>query len=224
MSEPLDQSVLLLGKAEDPWTERAVAIVRRAFARVEVHLGTWGAALPKEAREWSGDWIISYLSRWVVPNDLLERAGIAAINFHPGPPEYPGVGCTNFAIYDGAREYGVTCHHMTAPVDSGRIVAVRRFPVGVDEALFELHRRTHEHLIELLELLISDLAAGKALPESEETWARPAYTRQEFEALRRIDPAMEEEEIARRVRATRFPNMPGAYLELAGHRFEVQTT
>lgn len=224
MPTPRDHSVLFLGKADDEYTARALATTKATFGRVESFLGRWGDPWPKEARDWSGDWVISYLSRWVVPNDLLKQARIAAINFHPGPPEYPGVGCTNFAIYDGAREYGVTCHHMTASIDSGRIVAVQRFPVDDGETLYELHCRTQEHLIELFESLMRDLVAGKPLPESEEAWARPAYTRQEFEALRRIDPTMPEEEIARRVRATRFPNMPGAYLELAGHRFEVQTT
>ena len=71
---------------------------------------------------------MSYLARWIVPAPLLARA-VLALNFHPGPPEYPGYGCNNFAIYEGAREYGVTCHHMAPRVDTGAIVEVLRFPV-----------------------------------------------------------------------------------------------
>ncbi len=88
-----------------------------------------GRSTAREARSWQGDYIISYLSRWVVPAELLERARRAAVNFHPASPDYPGIGCNNFALYENAAEYGVTCHHMAPRVDSGEIIAVRRFPV-----------------------------------------------------------------------------------------------
>ena len=54
---------------------------------------------PKEAKKWQGDYIISYLSRWIVPSYLLNNAKIASFNFHPASPEYPGIGCNNFALY-----------------------------------------------------------------------------------------------------------------------------
>ena len=51
------------------------------------------------------------------------------INFHPGSPEYPGTGCTNFAIYNKEKEYGVTCHYMKTSVDSEILSQVKRFPI-----------------------------------------------------------------------------------------------
>ena len=120
------RAVLFLGKADDAHTGRAAEFCRLNFSEVEVHVGKWGEPFPGPARAWSGDCIISYLARWIVPRDLLQRAG-TAINFHPGPPEYPGYGCNNFAIYDEAREYGVTCHHMAPRVDTGAIIAVKRW-------------------------------------------------------------------------------------------------
>src|SRR4030095_109021 len=90
---------------------------------------------PQDLHNWKGDLIISYLSQWIIPQLLLEKAAVAALNFHPGPPEYPGIGCTNFAIYDNVDEFGVTCHHMAARVDTGKIIAVKRFPVYESETV-----------------------------------------------------------------------------------------
>ena len=131
MSPTSPPSILFLGKAEDAGTQRALEHCHRLSANVEVHVGRWGDAFPSAARDWSGDLIISYLSRWVVPADVLGAARVAAINLHPAPPEYPGIGCINFALYDEVTQYGVTCHHMAPTVDTGPIIAVRRFPANL---------------------------------------------------------------------------------------------
>lgn len=74
---------------------------------------------------------------------------MAAINFHPAPPEYPGSGCINFALYDNAQEYGVTAHLMNEKIDNGRILEVRRFPIGKLDDLESLLSRTHRELTNL---------------------------------------------------------------------------
>src|SRR5512143_1330310 len=117
-------SLLFLGKADDKDCARALAFCQKSFPSVSFCLGRWGDPLPPEIRAWKGDYIISYLSRWVVPAELLSRARKAAINFHPASPEYPGIGCNNFALYEDAKEYGATCHHMASTVDTGKIIAV----------------------------------------------------------------------------------------------------
>src|SRR5438477_88283 len=99
-------SVLFLGKIHDECTQKALDYCRQKFASVSGHLGKWGDPLPTPAADWEGNYIVSYLSRWVVTEALLKRATTGAINFHPAPPEFPGVGCTNFALYQEAKEYG----------------------------------------------------------------------------------------------------------------------
>ena len=64
-----------------------------------------------------------------VPAKLIKNANKIAINFHPGPPEYPGIGCTNYAIYNEDKNYGVTCHIMTDKIDDGLILSVNRFKI-----------------------------------------------------------------------------------------------
>jgi methionyl-tRNA formyltransferase len=189
-----------LGKASDSHVARAVDFCRRNFATVGVYLGTWDDPLPKGAVSWNGDLIISYLARWIVPSGLLGRAG-TAINFHPGPPEYPGYGCNNFAIYESAREYGVTCHHMAPRVDTGAIIEVTRFPVLPADNAGTLLARAYDVQLALFHRIVGLIARGETLPASAETWTRKPFTRAQFGELGRLTPGMTEQEIARRKRA-----------------------
>ncbi len=212
-------SLLFLGKDGDPDCLRALNFCRTAFEPLAFCLGKWGDPLPEEIRNWQGDYIVSYLSRWVVPDALLQRARKAAINFHPASPDYPGIGCNNFALYENASEYGVTCHHMASRVDTGRIIAVRRFPLYPEDDVAALLKRTYEHQIALFLEIAQLMADGRELPSSDETWTRPPFTRKQFNELFRITPEHSKEEIARRIRAVSYaPFQP--YVELEGYRFE----
>jgi methionyl-tRNA formyltransferase len=212
-------SLLFLGKANDSDCARALAFCQQNFAQLTYCLGKWGDPLSDDIRRWEGDYLISFLSRWVIPEDLLKRARRAAINFHPASPEYPGIGCNNFALYENAREYGVTCHHMAAKVDTGRIIAVKRFPVYPADDVAALLKRTYENQIALFFEIAQLMADGKELPVSRETWTRPPFTRKQFNELFRITPDMPKDEIARRVRAVSFEGWQ-PYVEIEGFRFE----
>jgi len=214
-----DLSVLFLGKADDEDCTRALEFCQARFARVAFCLGRWGDEFPPEARDWDGDYIISYLSRWVVPEYLLDRARKAAINFHPAPPEYPGIGCNNLALYEDAKEYGVTCHHMASKVDTGAIIAVKRFPVYGEDNVATLLERTYECQIALFFEIIGIISEGKELPTSKEKWTRPPFSRRQFNELFKITTAMNKDEIARRIRAISYKSWQ-PYIELEGYRFE----
>jgi len=214
-----DQSILLLGKGNDEYSHKAIAWLRAYGLKVEAYVGkrTHNFPLKNDGRSW--DWVISYLSPWVIPDWLLARAKKAAINFHPGPPEYPGIGCTNFAIYNEEKIFGITCHHMISHVDSGAIIEVKRFPIYPSDNVFELTKRCYIHIFELFKEIVMIIQKDCSLPSSAEQWKRKAYTRSELDALCVIRPDMSETEIQRRLKATTFPGMPGAYVILGKEKF-----
>jgi methionyl-tRNA formyltransferase len=211
-------SLLFLGKADDPDCSRALEFARTSFGPVTHCLGRWGDPLPDPVKSWQGDYIISYLSRWVVPAEVLRRAQRAAVNFHPASPAYPGIGCNNFALYENAAEYGVTCHHMAAQVDTGAIIAVRRFPILPQDDVAALLKRTYENQFALFLEVAALMASGSELPAANETWTRRPYTRKEFNELFRITPEMSGDEIARRIRALSYGSFQ-PYVEISGFRF-----
>jgi methionyl-tRNA formyltransferase len=212
-------SVLFLGKKNDAHCGQALEFIRQNSGQVEAACGTFGEKFPDGLRDWQGDVIVSYLSRWIVPKRLLRRAKLA-INFHPAPPEYPGIGCNNFALYENASQYGATCHHMAEVVDSGQIIGVKRFPVFQTDTVASLLERTYAFQLTLFYEIMGTVFSGGTLPASTETWTREAFTRDQLNELSMIDPMMSAEEIRRRVRAVTYgPWRPTA--RIGGMTFEL---
>ena len=205
-------SILLLSKTSD-WCKAAQRFLAAHANEVTIVDGEFGDPIPSEFDTWRGDYIVSFLSPWIVPEAVLHRTAKAAINFHPAPPEYPGIGCYNFAIYDGAQVYGVTCHHMAVRVDTGAIVRVVRFPILRDDTVALLKERSMSYLLTLFYDIASLIVRGAELPACGEAWTRQPYTRRELDDLCRLSPDMDSSEIDRRVRATAFPGAPGAYMD-----------
>jgi len=217
--EKKNASVLFLGKASDAYVEKALQFCQRNFKEVTAYLGSWGDPIPESAEWWNGELIISYLSRWVVPDFLLKRSKIAAINFHPASPNYPGIGCNNFALYEDTKGYGVTCHHMASAVDTGNIIAVKRFPIFSTDNVASLLARTYDYQLVLFYEIMNYILSGQELPVSQEQWTRKAFSRKEFNKLGEITLEMDSEEIERRIRATAF-NDWGPIIEIFGYVFE----
>jgi methionyl-tRNA formyltransferase len=104
-------------------------------------------------------------------------------------------------------------------VDSGEIIAVRRFPIHPEDDVAALLRRTYENQIALFLEIAPIMAGGRELPSTGESWTRAPFTRKEFNDLFRITPDMPEEEIARRIRAVSYGSYQ-PYVEIGDHRFE----
>lgn len=208
--------VLLLAK-KDSWCDNAVILSRMAFGdRLTVHQGTTSDPFPKILKDqWYA--LISYRSPWVLPEDLLSQSELA-INFHPGSRDYPGYGCYSFAIYEHATEYGCVCHHMAKVVDTGPIIAERRFRTLDCETVEALKFRTYVIMQALFQDILFQLAVGAILPQYQHGWSRRPFTRHKYEQLATITKEMTEEEIRLRVRATNYPGQ-GAKIILGGVEF-----
>lgn len=75
------------------------------------------------------DIFISVLYDKIVPLDYLRHLK-GAFNFHPGIlPEYRGAATFSWAIINGEEEVGITLHEIDEGIDSGDIIAIRRFPI-----------------------------------------------------------------------------------------------
>jgi len=170
---PLPLRILFFGKAEDWSCQRAAEYLCLHVTRSRIYFGKRGDLFPAVDRGEDFDYVISYLSPWIIPEELLKRARCAAINFHPGPPEYPGIGCTNFAIYEGVAAFGVTCHHMASKVDTGPIIRVLRFPVYPTDTVLSLTQKCYGYIAYLFYEIADLIVGGKSLPESDERWSRP---------------------------------------------------
>lgn len=211
---------LLLLIKPTSWCNTVKKYVEEKFSDILVLTADWGDPKPDTLYQWEGDYIISFLSPWILPQEILDKVKIAAINFHPAPPKYPGIGGYNFAIYDGVKEFGATCHHMLKKVDSGQIVAVKKFPMDENESVESLKEKTMVALTDLFYEIMEKILNNEGLPQSSENWERTAYTRREFQELCKLDLDLSEEELVIRLKATYFPGaLDYPNIEVGGKRY-----
>lgn len=181
--------------------------------------GNVGDVLPPEVYRIKADWLIAFLSPWIIPKAVLD-ASKKAINFHPGSAQYPGVGCYNFALYENADQYGTVCHYAEETVDTGAIIEERRFPILPTDSESSLRRRTMVTMLSLFHDVLCKIVRGEVvLPSGTAVWSRPPIRQSELERLKEITPGMAQAEVRRRIRATVCPGLPGPFVVIAGERF-----
>ena len=151
----------------------------------------------------------------IIPNSIIKKARIAAINFHPGPPEYPGRGCLNFALHENSKFYGVTSHFMTSKVDDGIIIECRRFPIQKLDTVNSLLDRTHTKLLDLFYDVTSGIAltSVRYLKESiqkskNEKWSEKKFKIKDLENLSVVDMGINKESLIKLIRATYTEKFP----------------
>lgn len=135
---------------------------------------------PTHLPTWSGDWIISFKSDIVLTAEQLNRARLGALNIHPAPPHYRGIGGYRFAIEGQDPCYGATCHRMDERIDAGPIVLVRRFPLHRSETTESLKLRTGFECLSLLGEVVETICSHQALPTSDETWTGKLHQRRDL--------------------------------------------
>jgi hypothetical protein len=175
---------LFVGGAGIRQASKALRILDSYALETEAYFGNWGDPLPHGVNLWTGDVIVSFLSRWILPKSVLENASICAINFHPGPPEYPGYLCYTSAILNCEKTYGTTAHHMTRTVDSGSIINANIFAIPGDIDILQLKEIARDKLVDNLSLVCSKLFDEGVLPDSTHTWGKKTLTLNEFETFR----------------------------------------
>ena len=207
--------MLFLGKKDNFYAIQAGEFIKQHFPEAEivfVERTDTGISLDKEILPTKRDYIISFLSPFIVPKAYLTNT-THAINFHPGSPDYPGTGCTNFAIYDGVKEYGVTSHLMAPKVDSGQIINVMRFPIHETDTVYSLTEKCYGFMLMQFYVVVGNIVKKKPIQYTMEEWSRPAYKMKEFQKLRIVTKDMSQEEIQRRIKATTYPGYPSVYME-----------
>ena len=166
------------------------------------------------------DILISYISDKIIPSVILKKTKLININFHPGPPEYPGFGCYNFALYQNSKIYGCTAHIMRKKVDTGEILDVRRFKMPERCDVSNLIKKTHKETFKQFKIVMNKIISKKKIIISKEKWTRKPFRKKDLEELCKINFNMSAAEIKKRVNATFYPNKPSAYLKLKGLIFE----
>ncbi len=145
--------------------------------------------------------LISFLNTVIVPGFTLNKMKYGAINFHPGPPSYPGYAPYSFALYEGAQNYGITAHEMIEKVDAGRILAMDAFSITSECQHAQLVALCVEFSKKLF-IKLAPVLVRKMLPTFlDRSWGPHKFTRAQFAQQCEIATTISRNELQRRLRA-----------------------
>lgn len=139
-------TVCLIGYGKWKTLPAAASIVKRYFKNVKVvafnpdESEGHDVAFEKRRREavrkhldsLEYDYLISYWNFLFLREKDFQKAKLGAINFHPCPPEHPGLACFVYPLLfpEKRKHHGVTVHEVNAKLDDGKIYRTVRFPLG----------------------------------------------------------------------------------------------
>ncbi|MBK87061.1 MAG: hypothetical protein CMC86_07700 [Flavobacteriaceae bacterium] len=212
--------ICFLTKIEKPGSQEAYDFLKNLNTDTDLFYGSIEDKIPLELTKKNYDILISFASPWIVPESILKKIKYRAINFHPGPPEYPGTGCFNFALYNEEDSYGSTAHIMKKNVDTGKIIGVKRFKFDSTIGVEALSILTYESMLELFKEIIGNIISNNFSTSINEKWKRKPYKRKDLDKLASLSLDMPIEKIKKRIRCTYYPGKPAPFLSIEDLKFE----
>lgn len=219
------KKIIIFGRLNDIYTQKLIYILRKKFKYLTIiYSSSYNEKLPKKALKWKGDYILSFRSYFILKDNFIKRAKHAAINFHPGPTKYRGVGCLNYALYNNEKYYGVTAHLMTKKIDQGKIISIKRFRIYSKDNLAEILRQTHQELFNLTLKIINSIYKNKLNIKNmlkkfkNEKWSKKIRNKKDLDNFYKISNSVNKKELNRLIRST-YLNNYRPYIVLHGRKF-----
>lgn len=131
--------------------------------------GDYASAL----REQPFDLLFSITHLAIIPDAVLSLPERGAINFHDGPlPRFAGLNTPVWALIEGAADYGITWHWMTAGIDAGDVLAHKPVDISPDDTALSLNTKCFQAGIESFAELIGMLSLGNLTVRPQEALGR----------------------------------------------------
>lgn len=147
------------------------------------------------------DVLISVMYDTILKEDFIDQR--RCYNFHAGVlPDYRGVGISSWVILNGEKETGVTLHEIDAGLDTGPIIACRKFPISNTSTAYSLYREGMEAMFDLFKEYFCKIVTGNYKTKAVKKKPNSLYTRKMLDEAR---------DITRLMRAVYFPGKEGLY-------------
>ena len=152
----------------------------------------------------------------------LDKAKRFNVNLHMAPlPEYRGCNQFSFALINDDAEFGTTLHLMDEGIDSGDIIAQRRFPIPSNFFINELYELTFQESLKLFKETLPKLISGdfSTYPQSSFANKKPEiHYRSEIHKIKEISPNWESGKIIRHIRACAMPGFSPPFMKVGNKK------
>lgn len=200
--------ILVIVKKKDIYSKNFLKFIKKNFSNVLILYSEdrFKKLFISKISNWNGNYIFSFRSKFILNNKIIKKANKYAINFHPGPPEYRGIGCINYAIINREKKYGVTAHIINNAIDSGRILKVKYFSIDQKNNLKKILDQTHRYLYSLSIQIVKDILRKKKFTKIKRKWSKKLYTLKDLENLYNLNNSLKKYNIDEVLRATLLGN------------------
>jgi len=213
-------TVLFFGKDNCIYSEKVKKILKQNSKKFYfIKSKKRGENIKKKFLNIKYDYIFCFRSYYILRKNILKNTKKAAINFHPGPPEYRGTGCVNYAIYENSRFYGCTAHIINEKIDNGKIIGVKKFKLNKRANVEEVLNKTYKIMFSLSIFIIKKIIENpenvlKLIKKNiHNKWSNKIYKLKDLDKFYEIHLKIKKKEFDRKIRATYTKNFkPFIYL------------
>ncbi|MBU3549610.1 MULTISPECIES: formyltransferase [unclassified Polynucleobacter] len=169
------------------------------------------------------DYIFSFYYRFMIPEQILDCAKIAALNMHGSLlPKYRGRAPVNWAILHGETETGATLHFMDAKPDAGDIVGQAAVSIDPDETATDVFAKVSQAAVSVIDQVLPGLLKG-TVPRKANELQKGSYFGGRKPADGQIHWNQTAKQVHDLVRAV-APPYPGAFTDHEGKAMIVART
>ncbi len=219
-------SALILLRKKDPFCKKFLKSIKLYSKKVKVFWTDHNTKKLSAKRKY--DFIISYRSSIILKPKDISLASIAAINLHPGPPKYRGIGCLNYALYNNEKKYGFTIHLMSKKIDYGEILFVKYFLIKKNDSVASLLLKTHKQCIAYSKVffrnILSDARKIETYKEQfkKEKWSKIIKNKKQLDEFYRIRN-FNLREVNKKIRSTNYANFK-PFIQIGHNKFTYKQT
>lgn len=153
------------------------------------------------------DVVFSITHPALIPQAVIERARLAAVNYHDGPlPRYAGINASAWALHNGETQHAIVWHTLTPGLDEGAILERRETSLEARETSLSLNIKNAVLALESFRHLVERLECGPVEGSPQRTDVeRTVFSRHDRpEALSIVDWTHSAARIAQLIRACSF--------------------
>lgn len=217
--------VLFMGRNNCSYSNRIKRLLEKSSKKFYYFESSrFGEKINKKYLKLNYDYIFCFRSFYILKKNILNKVNNAAINFHPGPPEYRGVGCVNYALYENSKFYGCTAHLINEKVDNGNIIDIKKFNISKKNSISEVLIKTYEVMTSLAISTIKnikknpDFVENQILKNKDIKWSNKIKKLKDLNNFYQINKNIKKIDFLNKIRATGTPKFK-PYIKLHGKKF-----